>query len=90
MNTLIPDDVDFKLTIPHENFNREIGNFGGKRCTTEGALFEGSDEEWEEYVKIVLPTPEDETLLKELFEQEWIENKPMSARQIATGIGATA
>ena len=90
MNAHIPDDVDFKLTIPHENFNREIGNFGGKRCTTEGDLFEGSDEEWEEYLKIVLPTPEDEVLLKELFEQEWIENKPMSARQIATGIGATA
>ena len=38
----------------------------------------------------VLPTAQDEIDLKELFEQEWIANKPMSTRQIESGLGATA
>ena len=28
--------------------------------------------------------------LKELFKQQWVAEKPMTARQIASGIGASA
>ena len=90
LNGYLPEDCDVTLTIPHENFNREIGNFGGKNCYTTGELFEGTDEEYAEYLKTVLPTPEDEEALKELFKLPWIEDKPMSPRQIASGIGASA
>jgi hypothetical protein len=38
----------------------------------------------------VLPTAQDEEDLKEFFKQDWVANKPMSARQIASGIGAKA
>jgi hypothetical protein len=38
----------------------------------------------------VLPTAEDEAALPALFEQPWISEKPLSERQRATGIGATA
>ena len=37
-----------------------------------------------------LPTAQDEEDLKELFKQQWVAEKPMSARQIASGIGAKA
>ena len=90
LNGYLPEDCDVTLTIPHENFNREIGNFGGKNCYTTGEIFEGTDEEYAEYLKTVLPTPEDEEALKELFKLPWIEDKPMSPRQIASGIGASA
>jgi benzoyl-CoA 2,3-dioxygenase component B len=78
------------LYVPHENFNRDIGVAKRQRFTVEGNAFEGSDEEWNQYVYSHLPTKEDEESLKEIFEQEWIENKPMSTRQIESGIGATA
>ena len=89
-NSLIADDVDFTMTIPHENFHRDIGAFGGKKCNTDGSLFEGTDEEYAAYLNSVLPTAEDEEALVELMKQQWIEDKPMSAGQIASGIGATA
>ena len=38
----------------------------------------------------ILPTKEDEEKLKEIFQEEWIENKPLTPRQVASGIGATA
>jgi len=53
-------------------------------------MFEGTDDEWGEYIRTVLPTAEDEAALPAMFEQEWIENKPMSPRQTASGIGASA
>ena len=31
-----------------------------------------------------------EEKLKEIFQEEWIENKPLTPRQVASGIGATA
>ena len=51
---------------------------------------EGSDEEYAEYLLTVLPTPEDEEALKELFTQQCVEDKPLTPRQTASGIGATA
>jgi len=78
------------LYVPHENFNRDIGVTKRQRFTIEGDAFDGSDAEWDNYIHSHLPTKEDEESLKELFEQEWVENKPMSTRQIESGIGATA
>ena len=76
--------------MPHENFNREIGTFKRQRYTVEGTLFEGSDDEWATYVNNHLPTAQDEEDLKELFKEQWVAEKRMTARQIASGIGAQA
>ena len=78
------------MTIPHEHVHRDIGAFGGKNCYTDGRLFEGTEEEYQDYLLTVLPTAEDEETLVELMKQQWIEDKPMSPGQIASGIGATA
>jgi 1,2-phenylacetyl-CoA epoxidase catalytic subunit len=78
------------LYVPHENFNREIGTFRRQRYTVEGTLFEGSDDEWTTYVNNHLPTAQDEENLKELFKEQWVAEKRMTARQIASGIGAQA
>ena len=78
------------MVVPHENFYREIGPFRKQRFTTEGEPFTGTDEEWKAYLHVTLPTAQDEEDLKELFKQEWVANKPLSARQIASGIGAKA
>jgi benzoyl-CoA 2,3-dioxygenase component B len=78
------------LYVPHENFNRDIGVTKRQRYTVEGNSFEGSDDEWDAYIIAHLPTKQDEEKLKDIFELEWIENKPMSTRQIESGIGATA
>ena len=90
LNGYLPEDCGVTLFVPHENFHRDIGAFGGKNCYTNGELFEGTDEEYAEYLKTVLPTPEDEEALKEIFKQQWIEDKPLTPRQLASGIGATA
>ena len=79
-----------ELYVPHENFNREIGTFKRQRMTVEGTAFEGSDTEWDAYMKAHMPTAEDEETLKDLFKQQWVAEKPMTARQIASGIGAKA
>ena len=89
LNGYLPEGSP-QLIVPHENFNRAIGAFKRQKYTIEGTLFEGSDEEWDAYLQASLPSDEDEALLKELFKQEWVANKPMSARQIASGIGANA
>ena len=79
-----------ELYVPHENFNRDIGATKGQNFNVDGTPFEETDEEYATYLTTILPTAQDEVDLKELFEQEWIANKPMSTRQIESGIGATA
>ena len=76
--------------VAHENFNREIGDCGGQRYTVEGTKFDGNDAEWDEYIRNILPTAEDEEALLGYFEMDWIANKPLSARQLESGIGASA
>jgi benzoyl-CoA 2,3-dioxygenase component B len=76
--------------VAHENFNRDIGDFGGQRFTVKGTKFEGNDAEWDEYIRNILPTAEDEEALLGYFEMDWIANKPLSARQLESGIGANA
>jgi benzoyl-CoA 2,3-dioxygenase component B len=90
LNSYLPKSAERRLFVCHENFNRDIGEYADKRCTLEGDLFKGDDAEWEVYIATVMPTAEDEEQLKELFKLEWIENKPMTPRQIASGIGASA
>ena len=85
----LSDDAP-KLYVPHENFNRSIGTAKGQRFNVDGTPFEGSDDDWNAYLQSNLPTDQDETDLKELFKLEWIANKPMSTRQIESGIGVSA
>jgi benzoyl-CoA 2,3-dioxygenase component B len=89
LNGYLPEGAP-SLYVPHENFNREIGTFKRQRFTAEGEAFNGSDDEWDAYVAAHLPTAQDEEDLKELFKQQWVAEKPMTARQIASGIGASA
>jgi benzoyl-CoA 2,3-dioxygenase component B len=85
----LPEGAE-KLYVPHENFNRDIGATKGSNFNVDGSPFEGNDEDWQAYLHEVMPRAQDETDLKELFNQEWIANKPMSTRQIDSGIGASA
>ena len=84
------EEGDTPFYVAHENFNRDIGDFGGQRFTVEGTKFEGNDAEWDEYIRNILPTAEDEEALLGYFEMDWIANKPLSARQLESGIGAKA
>ena len=85
----LPEGAE-KLYVPHENFNRDIGATKGSNFNVDGSPFEGNDEDWQAYLHEVMPRAQDEIDLKELFNQEWIANKPMSTRQIDSGIGASA
>ena len=89
LNGYLPEGAT-RLYIPHENFNREIGAMKGKRFFTDGTEFTGSDDEWTTYVREHLPTPEDEAALVDLFKQQWVAEKPLTPKQIESGIGATA
>ena len=42
LNGYLPEGCGVTLYVPHENFHRDIGAFGGKKCYTTGELFEGS------------------------------------------------
>ncbi|MED5486699.1 MAG: Phenylacetic acid catabolic protein [Candidatus Thermoplasmatota archaeon] len=63
-----------ELFIPSDKFNRGLGNYHGEKWTVHGEPFEGSDEEWQEYLDAVLPTEADEKKLREEYlTQEWIQ-----------------
>ena len=49
-----------ELFIPSDKFKRGIGKYAGRNFTVEGEPFDGSDQEWEDYLATVLPTEEDE------------------------------
>ena len=67
-------DGEPELFIPSDKFNRNIGKYAGNKFTVEGIEFEGSDEEYENYLASVLPTDEDEDkLVNEYMKQEWIQ-----------------
>jgi benzoyl-CoA 2,3-dioxygenase component B len=89
LNGYLPEGAT-KLYVPHENFYREIGAFKRQQFTVEGTKFEGSEEDWSTYLHEHLPTAKDEEDLKELFKLDWVAEKPMSAKQIASGIGTQA
>ena len=63
-----------EIIIPSDKFNRGIGKYSGHRFTVEGDTFEGSNEEWQEYLDSVIPTAEDEDrLMNEYMQQDWIQ-----------------
>jgi len=63
-----------ELFIPSDKFNRGIGNYAGKNYTIHGEKFEGTDEEYQEYLVSVLPTQEDEDkLMNDYMKKEWIQ-----------------
>ncbi len=63
-----------ELFIPSDKFNRGIGNYAGKNYTIMGEKFEGTDQEYQDYLVSVLPTEEDEDkLMNEYMKQDWIQ-----------------
>jgi benzoyl-CoA 2,3-dioxygenase component B len=63
-----------ELFIPSDKFNRGIGNYAGKNYTIRGEKFEGTDQEYQDYLISVLPTDEDEDkLMNDYMKQEWIQ-----------------
>ncbi len=67
-------DNGAKLVIPSDKFNRGIGRFEGERYTVEGEPIDEND--YDDYLKSVLPSDEDKKVLEELFEAgDWIAPK---------------
>jgi hypothetical protein len=67
---------DPELYIPSDKFNRGIGRYSGNLYTVTGEDFEGSEEEYAEYLAGVLPSDEDERKLVEEYMApgvEWIQ-----------------
>ena len=63
-----------ELFMPSDKFKRGIGKYAGKNYTVEGEPFDGSDQEWEDYLASVLPTEEDEErLVNDYMKQDWIQ-----------------
>ena len=63
-----------ELFIPSDKFRRGIGKYAGKNYTVEGELFDGSDDDYEEYLATVLPTDADEEPLVNVYmKEDWIQ-----------------
>jgi benzoyl-CoA 2,3-epoxidase subunit B len=70
LNALIPEG-NLKLRAPDPKFNREIGDYAGKRYSVEGNPL--SEADYQEHLKKVLPGPEDSKLLEPIFkEKNWM------------------
>jgi benzoyl-CoA 2,3-dioxygenase component B len=70
LNKLIPEDKP-KLYVPDMKFNRKIGNYAGKTYNVKGEPLNETD--YVPYLQKVLPSPEDERNLQEIFkEEDWI------------------
>jgi hypothetical protein len=63
-NRLIPQGKP-KLRAPDMKFNREIGDYAGKRYSVSGESL--SETEFAEHLKKVLPGPEDKKILEPIF-----------------------
>jgi benzoyl-CoA 2,3-epoxidase subunit B len=63
-----------KLYVPDIRFNRKIGDHAGERWSVDGRRL--GEDEWAAYAPTVLPTPDDEAELTELFKNPgWIAPK---------------
>ncbi len=70
LNRFIPEEHP-KLTIPDMKFHRSIGDYAGKPYGVTGELL--STEEYEKHLAEVLPNPEDEKILNDIFkEKDWV------------------
>jgi len=75
VNAINPSET--KLVMPDIRFNRKIGEYAGKRFTTDGRELTESD--WENYISSALPTQADDAQLQELFKDPaWIAPKGKS------------
>lgn len=59
--------VDFKLTLPHTAFHRNIGTFAGLHAAPDGRII--SDERWKADRDQWLPTEEDREYIRSLMQQ---------------------
>ena len=66
-------DGEQELFIPSDKFNRSVGMYQGKMFDLHGELFEGNEDEWNQYLNAVLPSDDDESQLQEYFKEEWIQ-----------------
>jgi benzoyl-CoA 2,3-dioxygenase component B len=70
LNQFIPADEP-RLYAPHLNFHRSIGEPAGKMYSVTGEPL--SPEPYQKHVAEVLPSPEDERILSEIFkEKDWV------------------
>lgn len=66
-----------RLYVPDPRFNRKIGDHAGERWSVDGRRL--TDAEWAAYAPTVLPTPQDEERLADLFKNpNWIAPKGRS------------
>ena len=66
-------DGEQELFIPSDKFNRSVGMYQGKMFNLHGEPFEGTDDDWNQYLNSVLPNDDDEAQLREYFKEEWIQ-----------------
>jgi benzoyl-CoA 2,3-dioxygenase component B len=70
LNQFIPADQP-QLCAPHLNFHRTIGDLAGKTYSVTGELL--SLEQYQKHLTEVLPGPEDERILNDIFkEKDWV------------------
>ncbi|MCH7943817.1 MAG: hypothetical protein IIB67_11380 [Proteobacteria bacterium] len=69
-NKVIADmGIDFELTLPHQAFNREIGQFAGSRVSPAGEIV--TEDDWEKGIPKWLPTADDGAFITELMQPEF-------------------
>ena len=66
-------DGEQALFIPSDKFNRSVGMYQGKMSDLHGESFEGTEDDWNQYLNSVLPNDDDEAQLQEYFKEEWIQ-----------------
>jgi len=66
-------DGEQELFIPSDKFNRSVGMYQGKMFDLQGEPFEGTEDDWNQYLNSVLPNDDDEAQLQEYFKEEWIQ-----------------
>ncbi|MBI2361647.1 MAG: phenylacetate-CoA oxygenase subunit PaaI [Deltaproteobacteria bacterium] len=70
LNKLIPGDQP-KLVLPDLKFRRSIGDYAGKPYGVDGRSL--TEDEYAKHLKEVVPGPEDERVLAEIFkEKDWL------------------
>jgi benzoyl-CoA 2,3-epoxidase subunit B len=70
LNKIVPEGEE-KLTLPDNRFNRSIGEYAGKMCSTTGELL--SSEAYAKHREEALPTEADKMLLANLFKaSDWV------------------
>lgn len=70
LNQHLPDGEP-RLSVPDFKFHRSIGEFAGKPYSVIGELL--SPKEYQKHLAEMLPTPEDERRLQEIFkEKDWV------------------